>query len=191
MRSLKPVFEAAITTLPIEFSALAETLSSWVIVRYRNHWGSHRVIDEFVFGPFSYVFDSTIEGRTDPTAPDTRLLAAWGFADPAARFGDRRTLRRFPLPPGEQRDRGHLIAMSAGAGDYVNLVPQDAFLNRGRSSAGKKWRALEGGLANDPGAFVFVAVYYDDTTDIPAAFDYAVVHSDGRHEFESFSNRPQ
>lgn len=143
----------------------------------------------FLFGRFWYLFDSSQEGRTDPSAPDTRLIATWGTTDSTYRFGDRRTLRRFPLPDAGGLDRGHLIPLSAGAGDYVNLIPQNSRLNRGWSSAGKKWRALERSIVDDVGAFVFVAAYYNDETDIPDAFDYVVVHTNGRQQFHSFSNR--
>lgn len=170
-------------------ASLGRTLSRWLANNYRAKWGSHRVLDEFTFGRYSYLFDSTLDSRTDPNAPDTRILAAWGSSDPTYRFGDRRTLRRFPLPPVARFDRGHLIAMAAGAGDYVNLIPQNPDLNRGWSAAGKRWRALERSIARDAGAFVFVAVYYDDISDIPDAFDYVVVYTDGRREFQSFSNR--
>lgn len=186
--SLKTAFDLSMSRHPTDFAAMAQVLSGWVAVNYRRRWGSQRVIDDFDFGPFTYLFDSSLDGRTDPDAPDTRLLAAWGRADPTAGFGDRRTLRRFPLPPGAGRDRGHLIAMSAGAGDYVNLVPQDSALNRGHSSEGKRWRQLEESIVRDPGAFVFVAVHYDDVTDIPTAFDYLVVHTNGSRRFESFAN---
>lgn len=124
----------------LDSSAIGSALSMAVVRQYRSQWGVARVIDEFKFGGFLYVFDSTPEGMTDPMEPANRVLAAWGFSEPDLRFGDRRNLRRFPVPPLDRKfDRGHLIAMSMGGGDYVNLVPQEPRLNRGWSDAGKRW----------------------------------------------------
>ncbi len=77
-----------------------------------------------------------------------------------------------------------------GGGDYVNLVPQYPQLNRGWSDAGKRWRSIERAATADPGALVFVAVHYDDLTDIPECFAYVVVHTDRRSQIEVFSNHP-
>jgi hypothetical protein len=169
---------------------IGRSLSAAAAVRYRDRWGPHKVLDVLKFGPFSYLFDSSPEGRTDPSEPANRVLAAWGLSEPELRFGDRRNLRRFPIPPVTQKfDRGHLIAMSMGGGDYVNLVPQDPRLNRGWSEAGRRWRSLERAVTADPGALVFVAVHYDNLTDIPDWFGYAVVHTDHSTRNESFWNR--
>jgi hypothetical protein len=79
--------------------------------------------------------------------------------------------------------------MSVGGGDFVNLVPQDPQLNRGWSETCKRWRSLERAVAADPGAFAFVAVHYDNLTDIPDWFSYAVVHTNNSIRVESFRNR--
>lgn len=78
--------------------------------------------------------------------------------------------------------------MSFGGGDYVNLVPQDPRLNRGWSEAGKRWRSLERAVKADPGALVFVALHYEELTDIPDTFGYVVVHTDRSTRVETFSN---
>ncbi len=123
--------------------------------------------------------------------PANRVLAAWGDSEPDLHFGDRRNVRRFPVPPVSRKfDRGHLIAMSIGGGDYVNLVPQDPRLNRGWSEEGKRWRSLERSVMADPGALVFVAVHYENLTDIPDSFAYVVVHNDHSSKVETLSNHP-
>lgn len=175
---------------PLE--AIGDALAVHVATAYRAQWGAQQVLDKFEFGGLLYAFDSTPSAHTTLTAPANRVLAAWGSVQPHVRFGDRRTLRRFPLPAIDRRfDRGHLIALSAGAGDYVNLVPQDPSLNRGWSKAGKRWRALERRLVADPGAFAFVHVHYCDLTDVPDRFDYLVIGTDRTVEMESFSNSPE
>lgn len=181
---LQTIIDAA-----VDSDEIGRALSAAVATRYWARWGSAKVLDEFQYGRFWYLFDSTPEGKTDPKEPANRVLASWGVSEPDRRFGHRQNLRGFPVPPVNRKfDRGHLIAMSVGGGDYVNLVPQEPRLNRGWSNAGKRWRSLERAVAADAGAFVFVAVHYDDLTDIPSWFGYVVVHTDHRIRIESFSN---
>ena len=155
-----------------DWSRIGYELSAEVAVRYRARWGPDRVLHDFRFGKFSYLFDTTPDDYSTPEGrdqPANRALAAWGNSDPDLRFGDRRNLRHFPVPPIiRSLDRGHLIAMSMGGGDFVNLVPQEPGLNRGWNAEGKRWRALERAATSDPGAFVFVAVSYVDISDIPS-----------------------
>ena len=189
---LRTVIQMALDTSE-RFADLGPQISGHVAREYRARWGLDRVIDEFDGGDdFWYLFDSTPSGRTEPDEPAPRVLATWGISKPNTGRGDRRTLRRFPLPPMIHRrfDRGHLIAMSLGAGDYVNLVPQDPALNRGWSNPGRRWRALERYLARHPGTFIFVAVWYSDLTDVPERFDYAIVTTTWELRIESFSNGP-
>lgn len=102
-------------------------------------------------------------------------------------------MRGFPLPaaPSVPADRGHFIARSAGRdeGIGINLVPQAATLNRGRSPEGRRWRLVER-LASQPGASVFVRALYDDPSDVPARFEYLVVTPDGIVHLDRFANRP-
>jgi hypothetical protein len=67
-------------------------------------------------------------------------------------------------------------------------VPQSAFLNRGRSPAGRRWRRLENLVAAAEDAAVFVRVLYDDATDVPAGFEYLVATRDGPVQLERFGN---
>ena len=82
-----------------DYDIACRTLSAAVVRRYRSQWGVAKVIDEFSFGGFRYVFDSTPDGADDWGEPANRVLAAWGISAPDQRFGDRRNLRRFPVPP--------------------------------------------------------------------------------------------
>ena len=158
---------------------------------YRGRWGSDQVIDWFQGqNAFWYLFDSTPDGATDLTRPANRVIAAWGYSRPDHRVGDRRVLRRFPLPRrlGHQLDRGHLVALASGGGENVNLVPQAMKLNRGRSDAGRRWRALERICAGAEAVFLFVTVFYDNMSDIPSAFEYVVQTPDGKELIEHFVN---
>jgi hypothetical protein len=70
----------------------------------------------------------------------------------------------FPL------DLGHLIprADRGDGGIGITLVSQSASLNRGRTSAGRRWRSLENLVAGAEDAAVFVRTLYDDASDVPA-----------------------
>jgi len=159
---------------------------------YRAQWGSDQVLDWFQGqNAFWYLFDSTPEGATDETRPANRVVAAWGSSNPASRVGDRRVLRRFPLPqrPGRRVDRGHLVALASGGGENVNLVPQATMLNRGWSEAGRRWRALERICGGTECVFLFVTVSYDDVSDVPSEFEFLVQPPGGVEVVEQFVNR--
>lgn len=119
--------------------------------------------------------DDAVIGATDFSRPANRVLAAWGTSNPENRIGDRRPLRRFPLPVRNRSlDRGHLIALASGGGQNVSLVPQASPLNRGWSDQGRRWRSLERYCASTAGAFIFITVLYDDLSDISSSFLYGI-----------------
>lgn len=154
----------------------AHRMAADVAADYLARWGDDAVIDWFAGqNGFHYLFDSNPVGATDFSRPANRVLAAWGTSNPENRIGDRRLLRRFPLPVRNRSlDRGHLIALASGGGENVNLVPQASRLNRGWSDQGRRWRSLERYCASTAGAFIFVTVLYDDLSDIPSSFLYGI-----------------
>lgn len=114
--------------------------------RYRASWGVDQVLDWFEGqNGFFYLFDSTPDGTTDLTRPANRVVAAWGHSRPDHRVGDRRLLRRFPLPrrDGRPLDRGHLIALASGGGENVNL---------GRGGGRKQPQRDGSALSDGPGS---------------------------------------
>jgi hypothetical protein len=158
---------------------------------YRATWGTDRVLDWFEGqNGFSHLFDSSPDAPTDLTRPANRVVAAWGRSRPDERVGDRRLLRRFPLPArrARQLDRGHLIALASGGGENVNLVPQATRLNRGWSEQGRRWRALERLAASQPGVSMFIEVRYDDLSDVPSTFLVHARAPGGPELTEEFAN---
>jgi hypothetical protein len=159
---------------------------------YRATWGMDRVLDWFEGqNGFFYLFDSSPDAPTDFTRPANRVVAAWGRSRPDERVGDRRLLRRFPLPDRSARrlDRGHLIALASGGGENVNLVPQATRLNRGWSEQGRRWRQLERLAASQAGVSMFIEVRYDDLSDVPSAFVVRAQAPGGDELTEEFDNR--
>jgi DNA/RNA non-specific endonuclease len=121
---------------------------------------------------FSYLFDlagSLSGGAADGHAP--RVVGVWGLSRPGGSGRDHSRMRGHPRPGRRDDDRGHLISCAAGGGYDINLVPMDAALNRGRSRAGARFRALETKAAAVPGTLFFIRPVYRDGTDRPATFE--------------------
>lgn len=136
---------------------------------------------------FSYTFD--LAGSLDGTicTRQPRVVGVWGRSDPGRRVRDVARMRGHPRPARTPDDRGHLIALAAGGGYDINLVPMDAALNRGWTREGARFRDLERLAAAVPGSAFFVRLHYTDGTARPARLDAGVqVGSDLR--IESFDN---
>jgi len=120
-----------------------------------------------------------------------RTVAAWGRSRRAPRPRDESYQRGYPSPRGraaQPLDKGHMVAHAAGGTFGPNMFPQDRDLNRGWSTEGHRYRALEREIANTPGTFFFCCLLYADDTDFPAAIDLGVLRPDGLH-VERFRNR--
>jgi DNA/RNA non-specific endonuclease len=150
-------------------------------------------IVEIELGTFVYLFDAAPTSSGADGGGDDRVVVVWGVSSTPAARRDRGRLAGFiPVPgswSGRDRDRGHLIAHALGGGLDLNLVPQSSALNRGRSSEGRRWRALEREAAASPGAPLFVRPIYGDATWAPSEFEYGLVRGGGLH-VERFQNRP-
>lgn len=135
---------------------------------------------------FHYTFDLAGSLRGVDTGREPRVVGVWGFSV-AGSERDRVRMRGHPRSGRPGDDRGHLVACAAGGGYDVNLVPMDAALNRGRSSDGARFRALEQLAASLPGSLYFVRLAYEDGTARPSAFEVGVA-VDGTLVVETFLN---
>lgn len=81
-----------------------------------------------------------------------------------------------------------MVAHAAGGTFGPNMFPQDRDLNRGWSTEGRRYRALEREIARVPGTFFFCCLLYADDTDFPAAIELGVLRPEGLH-VERFRNR--
>lgn len=192
----------------IDYSQLAATnrpsLETWdtfvrdapverwlVLYEHVSDWSTQ--VLEIPQGDLTFLFDA------GPTLSENRLgkgedrvVAAWGYSQRPAGKRDRGRLAGFLPSPrrwsGVRRDRGHFIAHAAGGGTDLNLFPQAAALNRGRSEEGKRWRDMERYAERHPGTPLFVRPIYDTNTWTPAALDLAILMKTGLRA-EHFSNR--
>ena len=110
--------------------------------------------------------------------------------EPAGRR-DRARLRGFILSPvswsRRGRDRGHFVAHAAGGGLDLNLFPQAARLNRGRTEDGKLWRRMETHAARHPRTPLYVRPIYETPGWTPTALEYGLL-VDGRLWWNRFAN---
>lgn len=123
---------------------------------------------------------------------EDRVVGVSGSASPPERARDRSRMRGLIPEPrrwsGMDLDRGHFVAHAAGGGTDLNLFPQARALNRGRSAAGRRWRALEREASRD-GAFLFVRPIYSDLSWVPAELEAGYVRLAGELVVERFANR--
>lgn len=96
-------------------------------------------------------------------------------------------IRGFPGSD-ERGDRGHLVAHAAGGGLDLNVFHQDAYLNRGWSPEGKRYREMERHCADHERTF-FLRLIYTDATAWPSEVELGILLPEGTLWVESFANR--
>lgn len=151
-------------------------------------------IVEITLGQLTYLFDLAPSQAEDADGKATdRVVGVWGR--PTVPAGPRDTARQrgfVPNPPGWSGagfDRGHYVAHSLGGGMDMNFFPQESRLNRGQSTAGKRWRALERRAAAAADTTLFARPMYTDASWTPRWLDFGIV-VDGVIDFDTFDNRP-
>jgi hypothetical protein len=166
---------------------LGKRLSDAWAAAYRSQI-PHCVLLEFDSDGARFLFDLASEAGA--TQAD-RTVAAWGRSRPAPRPRDASYQRGYPAPydrAARPLDKGHMVAHAAGGTFGPNMFPQDRALNRGWSTEGRRYRALEREIATTPGTFFFSCLLYADDTDFPAAIELGVLRPEGLHA-ERFRNR--
>jgi hypothetical protein len=136
-----------------------------------------------------FTFDHTV----------SRVTLACAISTPQLFVRDRSRARGFPNVDevvrrtlGERAfraDRGRFLGHASGGQLDINLFAQRRELNRGWSSEGKRFRAMERFVAGEPGCFFYHRPIYDDSTDIPARLEYGVLRGDGDWWIDSFQNK--
>ena len=166
------------------FSAL------WIDRYHRMCDGPTNVLEVPLNG-FTYLFDFCSElidaGELPADARDDRTLGAYGLSLTPAAARDSSRIRGFPGSD-ERGDRGHLAAHAAGGGLDINVFHQDAYLNRGWSPAGKRYREMERYCAQNRGTFFFSRLIYADATARPAEIEFGIRKRDRTLWTEIFAN---
>lgn len=123
-------------------------------------------------------------------------LDALAKAAPNAREAKRRRhlaglsfRERFFETHGDRYDRGHFMSHRQGGQLDINLFPQLASVNQGKSVEGKVYRAMETDCAANPDTFCFSRPIYDDDTWVPIALEYGIFRSPTSLQHTTFPNR--
>lgn len=178
---------AAASAKPDGLEELGERLADTWAAAYRARI-PHCALLEFDSDGARFLFDLASDVGA---AQADRTLAAWGRSRRAPRPRDVAYQRGYPSPRGRAArplDKGHMVAHAAGGTFGPNMFPQDRDLNRGWSTEGRRYRALEREIASRPGTFFLCCLLYADDSDFPAATDLGVLRPDGLHA-ERFRNR--
>ena len=158
-------------------------------------------IVRFRYGTFEYLYDdyATLEAiRAVPRDPsiEVRLVAVCGLSAPQKKKRDDYRLKGWVGATertfGSGWDKGHFIAHSiGGAVDQaeVNVFVQRRDLNRGWSTAGKRFRKMEKYCELNSGTFCFSRPIYQDQMAKPAWVEFGVLRDNCEFWVECFGNR--
>jgi hypothetical protein len=173
--------------IPLTPAVLGTALLDAVAECYEHQFQDCALL-QFVQSGATYLFDLASAVGAEQ---EDRTLAAWTITPATVGKRDVSYQRGFPLPPdtdGTLVDRGHLIPHLSGGEFGPNLFRQRRDLNRGWSSQGKRFRALEGEAATTPGTFYFGHLLYEDGTAYPTEIETGLLRGDTLH-VDRFRNR--
>lgn len=171
--------------------AFGEFFSAPWLDRYHSMCDGPTNVLEVPLQGFTYLFDfcsGLIESGELPSgAREDRAVGVYGISQSGASPRDASRIRGFPGSD-ERGDRGHLVAHGSGGGLDINVFHQDAYLNRGWSPAGKRYREMERYCAGHPGTFFFARLLYADSTARPTEIELGIRKADGTLWLEVFDN---
>lgn len=163
-----------------------EMPSAW-LARYARMCEGPTNVLEVPLKTFTYLYDFCTELELPQASREDRVVVAYGFSQSADTRRDASRLKGFPGSD-DRGDRGHLAAHAAGGGLDINVFHQDAYLNRGWSPQGKRYRAMERYCAENEGAFFFSRLIYTDATARPAEIEFGILKPDGTFWVDVFDN---
>jgi hypothetical protein len=173
--------------MPLAPADLGTALLDAVAERYEHQFQDCSLL-QFVQSGATYLFDLASAVGADQ---EDRTVAAWTMTPATVARRDVSYQRGFPLPPnpdGTLVDRGHLIPHLSGGEFGPNIFRQRRDLNRGWSSQGKRFRALEREAATSPGTFYFGHLLYEDGTAYPTEIESGLLRGETLH-VDRFRNR--
>jgi len=162
----------------------------WIDCYHHMSCGPTNVL-EVPLKNFTYLFDFCSElietGELAVGAREDRTLGAYGISALARTSRDSSRIRGFPGSD-ERGDRGHLAAHASGGDLDINIFHQDAYLNRGWSPAGKRYREMERYCSQNAGTFFFSRLIYTDATARPTEIEFGVRKANNELWLEVFEN---
>jgi hypothetical protein len=173
--------------MPLAPADLGLALLDAVAKRYQRQFTDCSLL-QFVQSGATYLFDMASAVGAEQ---EDRTLAAWTITPVTVGKRDVSYQRGFPLPldpDGTLVDRGHLIPHLSGGEFGPNVFRQRRDLNRGWSSQGKRFRALEREAAAAPGTFYFGHLLYEDGTAYPTEIETGLLRGETLH-VDRFRNR--
>lgn len=173
--------------MPLAPADLGAALLDAVAERYQRQFPDCSLL-QFVQSGATYLFDLASAVGAEQ---EDRTLAAWTITPATVGKRDASYQRGFPLPPdpdGTLVDRGHLIPHLSGGEFGPNIFRQRRDLNRGWSSQGKRFRALEQEAAATPCTFYFGHLLYEDGTAYPTEIETGLLRGETLH-VDRFRNR--
>ncbi len=99
---------------------------------------------------------------------------------------------RFFQTYGHKYDRGHFMSHRQGGGLDINLFPQRADINQGRTRLGAEYRAMETACVAKPGVdpvFCCSRPIYNDGSWVPLELEYAVIYNPNHIRVRTFPNK--
>jgi len=165
--------------------------------KYRKMTPTVTNILQFNDNGFEFLFDFSSELVTKGIVPvdqavEDRVVAVFGRAQSNSRKRDADRMKGFLGPSskvfGNNYDKGHFIAHALGGGLDVNLFPQRRDVNRGWSTRGRVFRAMERYCSENPGTFCFLRPIYCDRSWRPYLIEYGLLTKAGNLWVEKFEN---
>lgn len=158
-------------------------------------------IVRFRFGTFEYIYDDYASLEATGAVPydpgiEARLVAVCELSAPQKKKRDDYRLKGWVGATektfGSAWDKGHFIAHSIGGAvdqTELNVFVQRRDLNRGWSTAGKRFREMEKYCELNSGTFCFSRPVYDDQMAKPALIEFGVLRRNFEFWVECFENR--
>jgi len=152
---------------------------------------------QFKDNSFEFLFDFSSELVTKGVVPrdqavEDRVVAVFGRSRPSSRKRDASRMKGFLGPSSKvfanNYDKGHFIGHALGGGPDVNLFPQRKDINRGWSTRGRVFRAMERYCSKNSGTFFFLRPIYCDRSWRPCLIEYGLLTKAGDFWVEKFEN---
>lgn len=173
MPLLPEMFAQVGSSIPPALNDWDDRVASWL----EEYWAAwpDACVDEILIDTAVFLFDQV----------NDRVVLAYGISTEPLTARDASRIRGFPNvnravqaelgPSAFLVDKGHYLGHASGGRLDINLFPHRRELNRGWSSEGKAFFAMERHVASTPGTFFYHRPLYDDASWTPDVLEYGVL----------------